>query len=118
MNSTPRTVPGSREVLWKAMTEKQWTAWVAQTAAGFGWRRAHTWTSIRSPRGWPDEQLCRPPRLVIAELKTMTGKVSPAQQEWLDDLKACPGIECYLWRPCDEDDVIRILAPEGRTIHL
>jgi hypothetical protein len=57
--------------------------------------------SIHSPAGFPDLVLCRPPRLVVAELKTATGKATLAQQEWLAALGACTGVEAALWRPAD-----------------
>lgn len=113
----PRVVRTAQEVLWRDMSEKAWTKWVVSTAADFGWERYHPTLSVYSPRGWPDEALCRPPRLILAELKTMTGRVSPDQKKWLALLEQCPGVEVYLWRPCHQDEVIRVLAPEGRTIH-
>lgn len=62
-------------------------------------------------RGFPDLVLVKPPRLVVAELKTATGRVSPAQREWLDDLAAVPSVEAYLWRPQDLETIARILGP-------
>jgi hypothetical protein len=112
-----RPVLSAQEILWRSMTEKQWEKWVVGTAHDFGWERYHPWLSIHSPRGWPDEALCRPPRLVLAELKTMAGKLGPAQERWQELLKQCPGVEVYVWRPCDQEQVARVLAPEGRTIH-
>jgi hypothetical protein len=64
-----------------------------------GWRWYHPWLSVKSVGGYPDLTLCRPPRLVIAELKGPRGKVSPAQAAWLDDLQLCPGVEAHLWTP-------------------
>jgi hypothetical protein len=51
----------------------------------------------------------RPPRLVFAELKSETGTVKPAQAEWLDVLRAVPGLEVYVWRPGDMDEIARVL---------
>jgi hypothetical protein len=92
-----------------AETEKEWAQVVADYARLRGWTRYHPWLSAHSPRGWPDEALCRPPRLVLAELKSEKGKVSPAQQTWLDLLGACPGVEVYVWRPSDWSHVQEIL---------
>ena len=47
--------------------------------------------------------------LILAELKSDTGKLTPAQTVWIELLCACPGIEVYLWRPADFDDVTEIL---------
>jgi hypothetical protein len=65
--------------------------------------------TIRSERGWPDLALVRPPRLVLAELKTDKGMTTPAQDEWLALLGACHGIEVYQWRPADFNDVVELL---------
>ena len=48
-------------------------------------------------------------RLVIAELKSERGKVSPEQRAWLDTLGMVPGIEVFVWYPADLDDAIAIL---------
>ena len=92
-----------------AMTEKDLTRAVADLARMYGWHRYHTHRSDFSPAGWPDEVLCRPPRLVIAELKSDKGKASPAQQEWLELLDRVEVVEPYLWRPADLDDIARVL---------
>jgi hypothetical protein len=93
------------------MTEKEVTRFVKEAADLFGWLRYHTHRSDFSPAGWPDEVLCRPPRVVIAELKGEHGKVSERQAEWLDQLGECPGVEVYLWSPVDVDSgrIIEIL---------
>ena len=59
--------------------------------------------------GYPDVVMARPPRLLYAELKTNVGKLSPAQKEWIADLKGCPGAEVYVWRPADMDDIVNTL---------
>jgi hypothetical protein len=46
---------------------------------------------------------------VLVELKSEKGKVTPAQQHWLDLLGACPGLEVHVWRPSDWDGVTEIL---------
>jgi hypothetical protein len=93
------------------MTEAEFRGQVVQLARTLGWRTYFTWSSIHSPRGLPDLVLCKPPRLVFAELKTdkKTSKVSEAQQEWLDDLNLCTGVEAYLWRPENWDELVEIL---------
>jgi hypothetical protein len=72
------------------------------------WRRYHTLNSRGSDPGFPDLVLLRPPRLVVAELKTEDGRVSRDQWAWLDDFAAA-GAEAYVWRPGDRADVERIL---------
>jgi hypothetical protein len=45
----------------------------------------------------------------LAELKTNKGKTTPAQDEWLALLGACPGVEVHLWRPADFNTVVEVL---------
>ena len=92
------------------MTEKQWMAQVVDLADVFGWAHYHPWLSIHSPAGWPDLALVRPPRLILAELKTEKGKVSAHQEHWLGLLRQCPGIEVCVWRPSDFDEVRAVLT--------
>lgn len=89
------------------LSEKEWMGQVIDLARTFGWKHYHPWLSIYSAKGWPDLALCRE-RLILAELKTAKGKVSPSQQDWLDTL-AEAGVEVYVWRPGDVDEIISIL---------
>lgn len=82
---------------------------VVDAARMCGFEVYHPWLSVRSPRGWPDLALCKPPRLILAELKTAKGRTSADQDKWLSLLGACPGVETYLWRPADWDHIVRIL---------
>lgn len=91
------------------ITEKAFTAQVVELVKMFGWRRYHTWRSIHSPAGFPDEVLVRRDRIVFAELKAENGKVSPAQQEWLDDLAATGRVEVYVWRPSQLQEIAEVL---------
>lgn len=95
------------------MTEREFQAMVTRDAKVLGWRCYHTHDSRRSEPGWPDLALVRD-RLVLAELKTDTGRVSDDQQQWLD-LLAGAGVEVYLWRPRDYDDVLRVLQRRRAT---
>jgi hypothetical protein len=93
-----------------ALNEKQFQAQVVELAGVLRWATYHPWLSVHSPRGWPDLALCRPPRLVLAELKSEKGKVTPAQDQWLELLGRCPGVEVYVWRPSDWDAVVECLG--------
>lgn len=95
------------------MTEVQWSRQVREIATLYGWELMyHTHRSDRSDPGFPDEVLCRPPRVLFVELKTQTGRIRPAQRAWMDGLTAC-GLEVALWRPADRDEVIRVLRKDG-----
>jgi hypothetical protein len=90
-------------------TEKGFQAAVIELASLHRWKVYWTWNSLHSPKGFPDLVLGRegrpgtprPGELIIAELKSVRGKVSAAQQEWLDLLATVPYIEVYLWKPHD-----------------
>jgi hypothetical protein len=93
------------------LSEAEWQRQVIELATTLRWAEYHAYLSIRSPRGWPDLSLCRPPRLVLAELKTdrKASKLSPAQERWVDLLGRCHGVEVYVWRPSDIDEVVEVL---------
>lgn len=90
-------------------TEAAFQAQVVQLARLCGWATFHPWLSVKSAHGWPDLALARTGRLVLAELKSDQGKVTAAQQGWLDLLRTVEGIEVYLWRPSDFDEIERVL---------
>jgi hypothetical protein len=93
---------------------------VIETARLAGWRVAHfraakTSKGWRTPvtadgAGWPDLVLVRPPRLLFAELKSETGKLSERQADWLAVLRLLPNVETYLWRPGDWDELVEVLT--------
>jgi hypothetical protein len=91
------------------LTEREFQAQVLDLARICGWSVYHPALSKWSERGWPDLALCRPPRLVFAELKRENGKPSMDQRRWLAMLGGCPGVETYLWRPSDLFDIARTL---------
>lgn len=95
------------------LTEKQWDAQIFNSRRGLaptlGWKLTyHTLRSKGSTSGFPDRVLIRD-RIIFAELKSATGKPTPAQIEWLTGIAKAGG-EAYLWLPGDLDDVGKILA--------
>jgi hypothetical protein len=89
---------------------------VRRLAKDAGYMVYHTWSSKRSPEGFPDLVLakgltptCPQGKLVFAELKTETGQVTKAQQAWINTLQAIEGVECHIWRPADFPDIVEIL---------
>jgi hypothetical protein len=91
------------------VSERELTAYVRDVARAFGWRRYHTWLSKHSPAGFPDEVLVRSGRLIFAELKSERGRLSDEQEAWLEQLRAVPGVEVYLWRPAEMDEIATVL---------
>ena len=91
--------------------EKDFQLDVREIAEGYGWE---VWTTLRSkgsPHGEPDLRLCRPPLYLTVELKADKGVLSPRQKIAKGLLEQCPGVEYYLWRPRDIDEVHRVLGP-------
>jgi VRR-NUC domain len=91
------------------VSERDLTGYVRDVARAFGWRRYHTWLSKHSPAGFPDEVLVRSGRLIFAELKSERGKLSDEQAAWLEELRAVPGLEVFVWRPEHMDEIATVL---------
>ncbi|MCC6483322.1 MAG: hypothetical protein IT209_00620 [Armatimonadetes bacterium] len=68
-----------------SLTEKQWMRQVVDLAKTLGWSTYHPYLSIYSAKGWPDLALWRE-RLILAELKTSNGRLSPSQVERLSQV--------------------------------
>lgn len=90
------------------MSEKELMEAVIELAQLRGWLVAH-FRPARSEQGWrtpvsadgkgfPDLVMIRETRLIAAELKSDTGKVTPEQQVWLDAFGRAT-TEAYTWRP-------------------
>lgn len=69
--------------------------------------------------GYPDLTLARARdgRLIFAELKAEKGRTSTAQDEWLAILRSVAekigaGVEVYVWRPADWDEIEEALRRE------
>ncbi len=93
------------------MTEDELLTGVLDMMRLFRWRYVHYRNSkaaiTQGHKGFPDIIAARPPRLVIVECKTQTGKLTPEQELWLTDLEVIryeKGIEVYVWRPCHWTD--------------
>lgn len=99
------------------ISETQWQKMVIQIAKTFGWivhhvraniNRSGRWsTAVQGDVGFPDLVLCHEATgdLIFAELKSATGKPSPAQFRWLNALNLGPERLSYVWYPSDFDEV-------------
>ena len=90
------------------MTEKQFQAKVIDMAKIFKWTYYHTYSSKRSPAGFPDLVLVRD-RVLFRELKTDTGKLSPHQKLWGEKLTE-GGADFAVWRPSMMTDIYKELT--------
>lgn len=112
------------------MTEAELQRSIVHAARSLGWRDAWTWKSFHSPKGWPDLFLARGLHLLVVELKSDKGKVTPEQEAWLawwrefgvgilrlhsfegpeDKCNGQPRLDVFVWRPADLEEAYRILA--------
>lgn len=114
--------------------EDQFLKAVVNLAQTLGWMASHHDKSARKvgerwisnhvgDKGFPDLVLIRPPRLIMAELKTgtrytdsTTGKrggaygLTPDQKRWMGALNECPGVEAFTWTPGQLDEIAAVLA--------
>lgn len=101
------------------VTESQLLEFVRAAAKQLGWRFYHTRNSFGSTAGFPDLVMVRGQRVIYAELKAARGRLSPAQVEWLTELRAVApggvGRDVYLWQPRHMDAIVHVLA--GRWQH-
>lgn len=105
---TARVGGGGVTVQALPQTEKQFMEAVIEYARRLNWLVYHTHTSKYSEAGYPDLTLVRGDRLVFAELKTERGRVSVAQERWLDALRRAT-TEVWLWRPRDWPEIEDVL---------
>ena len=82
------------------MTEAQLQAVILGAARRRGWLVYHTYDSRRSASGYPDLHLVHAGKglSMLRELKSVKGRLSAAQGEWMTALQAA-GVDAGLWRP-------------------
>ncbi len=99
----------------RRVTESDFQQTIIDAAHALGWVVAHfrparvikngmeTWrTAVAADgAGFPDLILVKPPRLLVVEVKSETGKLSKDQEDWLRLFAKC-GIEWHLWYPKDD----------------
>lgn len=109
------------------MSEAELLNAVLSLARVYSWRILHirpAWSQRgwRTPLmangiGWPDVFACRGNRIVAAELKSRTGRLTSDQETWLDVLRDA-GCEVYVWRPADwrSGTILAVLGPSRSTV--
>ena len=90
-------------------SEKSFQRRVVQLARLYGWVVHHTLDSTGTQAGEPDLRMIRPPRYLLAELKSQHGRLRLEQAATLALLEQCPGVESFVWRPSDFQEIMRIL---------
>lgn len=109
------------------VSERAFQNQVVSLAKTCGWRVAHfrpammqsgKWaTAMIGDSGWPDLAMAhsargdRPARLILAELKSETGRVAEAQKEWLAVLSQVAGdVLVRIWTPRDWAEINKELV--------
>lgn len=82
---------------WKVSWSPDWMKTLAIASMRQQRRNDRRWP----PAGLPDLLLARNGRVIIAELKSHTGRLKPEQHAWLTELALHPTLEIHLWRPAD-----------------
>lgn len=109
----------------RPLSEADFQRQVTDLAQRLGWawvhfRPARTQAGWRTPvsgplgAGWPDLVLVRGPRMLLLELKSRRGRLTPAQRDvlaLLADVAAAPssGVEVHVLRAGDLDHVRELL---------
>lgn len=110
-----------RESLWQQAVERMFRQ--------VGWDTQHFWNTMNARPGFPDLLCWRVThvffpanvhqrvngKLVFAELKTETGKVTESQRSTLLNLAAA-GAPVFLWRPSDLDEILAVLRGEQEGV--
>src|SRR5262245_48539403 len=99
-------------------SEAEFTRQVLALAKLLGWRTFHA-RAARTTKGWrtavagdgvgfPDLLLCRGDVLLVAELKTDTGRLTVEQSLWLAAFRKA-GVDVRLWTPSQWQEIEEVL---------
>lgn len=99
----------ARQMLDAAISERQFQAQIVQLAKLHGWMVSHSWLSVHSAAGWPDVIAVKDGRMLAIELKSERGKLTEAQEGWLDALSEVPGVQTAVFKPHDWAEIVRLL---------
>jgi len=105
------------------MQEKDWQRTLVDLLRLYGWRvcefrkariKKDGQDVYRTPfgadgKGMTDLIAIKPPRVAFIENKTERGRLSPEQIIWRELLTACPGVEYYLAKPSDFEQLKEVL---------
>ncbi len=112
------------------ITEAEHQDRIIELARDFGWLVGSTKDSRRSEDGEPDLRMVHPVqgRAIVIECKDQrgryrkarvapkSGRLLPGQDDWAEAYKQCPGVEYYLSRPSDWDEMKEILLPPLKPV--
>jgi Holliday junction resolvase len=104
----------ARQVLDAAISEADFMAQIVDAATKTGWAVFHVYDSRRSAAGFPDLVLVRGATLIFLECKSAKGRVTPAQQRYIDQLKQVRYVYADIARPEDWTDIEATLRSARR----
>ncbi len=94
-------------------SESDFSTWVEDMFLTYGWALSHTYEqehyARRSTKGFYDYVAINIPRLILVEIKSETGVISPVQRYWLNLGAQIEVVEVYLWRPGDREEIEQII---------
>jgi hypothetical protein len=116
-----------RQLLLGVVGEEEFTRHVKRWADRAGWcgrhvrysqgvvegvhtRRLHGHSDAHGALDWEFKHRDPGHALIVAELKTVHGRLSPEQRAEVPRLNGCRCVEAYAWRPDMEDEIKRIFA--------
>ena len=109
MKRTPRPAKDARDTLDEAISEKDFLATIIKACKLKHLYYYHPYRSDKSVEGWPDIAFILNGVLHLWELKKQKGVVSGSQQDWIDELQTCAGVDARIMRSSDWGDIVKIL---------
>jgi hypothetical protein len=100
------------ETLKSLETEREFQSRVTELARMLGWSVYSVPDSRRATlSGYPDLTMWRVTdrRLIFAELKREKGRISPAQEVIIGELRALGRAEVVIWKPSDWPEIVGTL---------
>lgn len=107
-------MPDGRAALLGTVSERELQAHLVAVARREGWRVYFVWDSRHSPAGWPDLALVRGGTLLFLEVKSETGRLTPAQEDCLAALGSVDTVLLDVARPSNVEKIEAMLAAGGR----
>lgn len=92
------------------LSEREFQGQVLELARLYGWMAYHTYDSRKSAPGFPDLILAKDGNVLALELKSATGRLTEAQQEWLDALTDARIVFAGEVRPDDLDSIAQMMS--------
>jgi len=113
-------------------TEAEHQDHIIELARDLGWLVGSTKGSMGSEQGEPNLRMVHPiqGRAIVIECKDQTehyrkagvdpksGRLLPGEDDWAEAYKVCPGVEYYLSRPSDWEEMTQILLPPVKPFNI